>query len=131
MAAFAVLAGAVTQRLGSRQCTNNRQGSLQTCTCVLEAVKKSAHVEAVRYRPYTIPLMKMAFKFHELGVGLATTRSLDSAIIAPSLNTANSTISSVGKYLQPRCSLRNPQEQHLQQHEMSHKMMCRQQHMTE
>jgi len=33
---------------------------------------------------------------------LATTRSLDSAIMAPSLNTASSTISSVGKYLRVR-----------------------------
>jgi len=32
----------------------------------------------------------------------ATTRSLDSAIMAPSLNTASSTISSVGKYLRAR-----------------------------
>ena len=53
----------------------------------------------VRYSPYTMPVMKMAFRFQELGVGLATTRSLDSAIMAPSLKTASSTISSVGKYL--------------------------------
>ena len=42
----------------------------------------------------------MAFKFQLLGVGLDTTRSLDRAIMAPSLNTANNTIRRVGKYLQ-------------------------------
>ena len=47
-----------------------------------------------------MPEMKIAFKFQELGVGLATTLSLDRAIMAPSLKTANSTISRVGKYLQ-------------------------------
>ncbi len=42
----------------------------------------------------------MALRFQLLGVGLDTTRSLDRAIMAPSLNTAKSTIRSVGKYLQ-------------------------------
>lgn len=56
----------------------------------------------MRYRPYTMPEMKMAFKFQVLGVGLATTRSLDRAIMAPSLNTASNTISRVGKYLQKK-----------------------------
>jgi len=44
--------------------------------------------------------MKMALKFQLLGVGLETTRSLERAIMAPSLNTAKSTIRRVGKYLQ-------------------------------
>jgi hypothetical protein len=66
----------------------------------LEAAKNRVQEERVRYSPYTIPEMKMAFKFQLLGVGLDTTRSLDRAIMAPSLNTAKSTIRRVGKYLQ-------------------------------
>lgn len=69
-------------------------------TSVLEAAKNRVHEERVRYSPYTIPEMKMALKFQLLGVGLDTTRSLDRAIMAPSLNTAKSTIRRVGKYLQ-------------------------------
>ena len=46
-----------------------------------------------------MPWPKMAPRCHELGMREATTRSLESAIMAPSLNTASSTISSVGKYL--------------------------------
>ena len=38
-------------------------------------------------------------RFQRLGVRLGCTRSLASAIMAPSLNTASSTTSSVGKYL--------------------------------
>ncbi len=66
----------------------------------MEAAKNRVQEERVRYSPYTIPEMKMAFKFQLLGVGLDTTRSLDRAIMAPSLNTAKSTIRRVGKYLQ-------------------------------
>lgn len=73
--------------------------SVEKLTCVLDAVKNSAQEEIVRYRPYTIPEMKMAFKFQVLGIGEATTRSLDRAIMAPSLKTANNTINRVGKYL--------------------------------
>lgn len=46
--------------------------------------------------------MKMDLRSQWLGTGEATTRSLDSAIMAPSLNTASSTIRMVGKYLQHR-----------------------------
>lgn len=45
------------------------------------------------------PSRKMAVRFQRLGVRLGCTRSLASAIMAPSLNTASSTTSSVGKYL--------------------------------
>ena len=45
------------------------------------------------------PPGKMAVRFQRLGVRLGCTRSLASAIMAPSLNTASSTTSSVGKYL--------------------------------
>ena len=44
--------------------------------------------------------MKMLVRFHVLGVREGVTRSLESAIMAPSLKTARSTISRVGKYLQ-------------------------------
>ena len=71
----------------------------------MDAVKNSAHEETVRYKPYTIPEMKIALRFQVLGCGEATTRSLDKAIMAPSLKTANSTISRVGKYLQHNISL--------------------------
>lgn len=40
---------------------------------VLTAVWYSAQEDRVRYRPYTIPMMKMFFKFQELGSLLATT----------------------------------------------------------
>lgn len=43
--------------------------------------------------------MKMLLRSQWLGTGEATTRSLDSAIMAPSLNTASSTMRMVGKYL--------------------------------
>ena len=68
-------------------------------TWVLQAVKYKAQVEMVRYSPYTMPVIKMAFRFQELGVGLAITLSFDRAIMAPSLKTASSTMSRVGKYL--------------------------------
>lgn len=76
--------------------------SQQSPTCVLDAVKNSAHEETVRYRPYTIPEMKMTFRFQVFGIGEATTRSLERAIMAPSLNTASNTINRVGKYLQSK-----------------------------
>lgn len=44
--------------------------------------------------------MKMLRRFQVLGTGEETTRSLERAIMAPSLNTANMTIRIVGKYLQ-------------------------------
>lgn len=47
-----------------------------------------------------VPVMKMLVRFHVLGVREGVTRSLESAIMAPSLKTARSTISRVGKYLQ-------------------------------
>ena len=47
------------------------------------------------------PTMKMLLRSQWFGTGEATTRSLDSAIMAPSLNTASSTIRMVGKYLHP------------------------------
>ena len=87
---------------------------LRRLTSVLEAAKNRAQEERVRYSPYTIPEMKMALKFQLLGVGLATTRSLDRAIMAPSLNTASRTISRVGKYLQTRLAVRH-YEQHIRQ----------------
>ena len=43
--------------------------------------------------------MKMLVRFQVLGVRDGVTRSLDRAIMAPSLKTARSTISRVGKYL--------------------------------
>ena len=43
--------------------------------------------------------MKMLLRSQWLGTGEAMTRSLLSAIMAPSLNTASSTIRMVGKYL--------------------------------
>ena len=46
-----------------------------------------------------MPDRKMLVNFHELGSSEGSTRSFDSAIMAPSLNTASSTISRVGKYL--------------------------------
>ena len=44
--------------------------------------------------------MKMLLRSQWLGTGEATTRSFERAIMAPSLNTASSTIKMVGKYLQ-------------------------------
>ena len=55
-----------------------------------------------------VPWPKMAPRCHELGIREATTRSLDSAIMAPSLNTASSTMSSVGKYLRMCASAKLP-----------------------
>ena len=91
----------LTYRL-SRQ--RHRAGR-DACTCatwVWVAVKYSAHVDRVRYRPYTMPVVKMPARFHWSGVAEASTRSLDRAIMAPSLNTASSTIRMVGKNLQAR-----------------------------
>ena len=50
-------------------------------------------------RQESSPTMKMLFRSQWLGTGEAMTRSLDSAIMAPSLNTASSTMRIVGKYL--------------------------------
>ena len=50
------------------------------------------------------PEMKMLRRFQASGSGEGVTRSWLSAIMAPSLNTASSTMSSVGKYLQHRHS---------------------------
>ena len=61
---------------------------------------QGAHSRELKGEPP--PWMKMAGRFQRLGVREAVTRSLDSAIMAPSLNTASSTISSVGKYLRVR-----------------------------
>ena len=49
--------------------------------------------------------MKMLRRFQVSGRAEALTRSLLRAIMAPSLNTASSTISSVGKYLRPSIKL--------------------------
>ena len=59
----------------------------------------SAQVDRVRYRPYTTPMMNMFVMFQLLGVFEAITRSLERAIMAPSLKTAMMTIKMVGKYL--------------------------------
>ena len=45
------------------------------------------------------PDRKMEVRFHLLGKAEGVTESLDSAIMAPSLNTASSTMRMVGKYL--------------------------------
>lgn len=45
------------------------------------------------------PTVKIFFRFQVLGTGEEMTRSLESAIMAPSLNTASMTIRMVGKYL--------------------------------
>ena len=47
-----------------------------------------------------MPQMNMFCSFQELGSWLGVTLSLERAIMAPSLNTARSTVRSVGKYLQ-------------------------------
>ena len=53
-----------------------------------------------------VPSRKMVPRTQRQGTGASLTRSVESAIMAPSLNTASSTISSVGKYLHALCSLR-------------------------
>ena len=52
--------------------------------------------------------MKMLLRSQWLGTGEATTRSLERAIMAPSLNTASSTIRMVGKYLRQTGSAQAP-----------------------
>lgn len=61
-------------------------------------VRSRVH-DRLEERTGLMPWPKIAPRCHELGMREATTRSLESAIMAPSLNTASSTISSVGKYL--------------------------------
>ena len=70
-----------------------------TLTCVLVATKYKHQVETGKYSLYTMPVINTFFRSQMLGVGMATTRSLERVIIAPSLNTANSTMRRVGEYL--------------------------------
>lgn len=53
-----------------------------------------------------LPSRKMVPRTQRQGTGASLTRSVESAIMAPSLKTASRTISSVGKYLHPIHPLR-------------------------